>query len=490
MSVLPEIPVSFYFAALPVFLLCIGSIVAMMQGAYNAKPTSVFLTVMIFMIGALVTSLIPAEADIYLSGTYLSGSLARFGQVFILVVTVGVALLFRETYLNKKFFSGEIACLYQMVVAGMVVLVSSEDLITFFIGLELSSIGIYALIGYIDPNRRSQEGALKYFVLGSFASAFILLGFGLLYAATGSLNLTEIASNLAALKSHSWIQLGALFTLVGLGFKLSLVPFHMWTPDAYEAAPTGITAVMAISMKVMMLIFTMRFLGNGMPTMAESWLPILLFLSILSMIVGNIMALVQNSLKRMLAYSSIAHSGYMAIAMCVMGRGDSFPFEAVMFYLIGYALASLAAFGVLMWLESEKAENLTLDDIAGLAKSHPWAAFALAVTMFSFAGMPPTVGFIGKFFVFSAAVKGQLYGLVIVGAIGSTISLYYYLRVIVKMYMKETNELTPSFTRGRSIIVGSLVAIALVATLLLGTVLPGTVMDQMQKPARTLLIEN
>jgi NADH-quinone oxidoreductase subunit N len=345
-------------------------------------------------------------------------------------------------------------------------------------------------VGYIDPSRRSQEAAIKYFILGSFASACLLFGFGLLYASTGSLNLAEIAKSFSSMATHSWIVLGGLFTLVGLGFKLSLVPFHSWTADAYDGAPTGITAMMAISMKAMILIFSLRFLSYGMTDLGDKWLPLLLIMAILSMLVGNIMALVQSQIKRMLAYSSIAHSGYMAIALCVIGINDNSSSESVLFYLVGYSLASFASFAVLMWLESEKASHLTLDDLGGLVKTHPWSAITLAICMFSLAGIPPTVGFIGKFFVFSAAVGGGFYGLVIIGAIGSTISLYYYLRLIVFMFMKDKLEISPIFSPSRSFVLGAVIFLAISATMLLGTVLPGAVVEYLQKPAASLSLEN
>jgi NADH-quinone oxidoreductase subunit N len=199
-----------------------------------------------------------------------------------------------------------------------------------------------------------------------------------------------------------------------------------------------------------------------------------MFLAVLSMVIGNIMALVQTSLKRMLAYSSIAHSGYMAIAICaIAGTGAEFPVASILFYLVGYAIISIGAFAILMWLESEDNDNLLLDDLAGLARKHPWASFALATFLFSFAGMPPTVGFMAKFFVFNAAIVNKLYSLVIIGVIGSSISLYYYLRVIVKMYMEEPAKVVAQVAPRRSLVTTAVLAAAIILTVLLGTVLPG-----------------
>jgi NADH-quinone oxidoreductase subunit N len=347
---------------------------------------------------------------------------------------------------------------------------------------------LYAIVGYLNPSRRSQEGAIKYFVLGSFAAALLLFGFGLLYVATGSLRLTEISQVLPKISDHPWVKVGVLFIVSGLGFKLALAPFHLWAPDTYEAAPTGVTALMATTVKAMIIIVTLRFFAGSLAQVYVVWLPAIMFLATVSMILGNIMALVQSSLKRMLAYSSIAHSGYMAIAICALGgSGGSFTVAAVLYYLVGYTIISLGAFSVLMWLESANNDNLMLDDITGLAKKHPWAAFALATFMFSFAGMPPTVGFIGKFFVFNAALNNQLYSLVVVGVVGSSISLFYYLRVIVRMYMAEPVKVAEPLAPSRSRIVTAILAVALIANLALGTALPEFVMKNMVTTSKEIV---
>jgi NADH-quinone oxidoreductase subunit N len=479
--IFPVLNLDFYLAVLPVLILAAGAIVAMLQAVFKpiASPAAVFGVLVVSLVAAIVASIygMPGIETSYIEGTYLAGPLAQWGQIVVLVIALAVSFLFRETYLRPKFLRGEITSLFMMIVSGMLVMVASEDLVTLFVGLELSSIGLYAVVGYLDPNRRSMEGAIKYFVLGSFAAALMLFGFALLYAATGTMRISEIMEVLPKLGDHAWIKLGTLFTLAGLGFKLALAPFHLWAPDAYEAAPTGITAFMATTVKVMVLIFAMRLFSGNMSQLYEVWTPALMFLAVMSMILGNIMALVQSSLKRMLAYSSIAHSGYMAVAICAFaGASNDLPVAAVLFYLIGYALISVGAFGVLMWLEKEGQDNLLLDDVAGLAKRHPWASFALATFMFSFAGMPPTVGFIAKFFVFNAAVSSNLYALVIIGVIGSSISFFYYLRVIVRMYMNEPMAGAAALAPIRSTVATVLLTAAVVLTILLGTILPGPAM--------------
>jgi NADH-quinone oxidoreductase subunit N len=451
----------------------------MMQSVFSkiGSSFSVFIVTCSALCAALACTLFMGESQTHLFGAFISGRLSQFGQALIIIIGLVTTLFFHSTFLKDKFFRGEIASLFLMVVAGMAVLVASEDLITVFVGLEMSSIGLYALVGYINPTRRSREGAVKYFVLGSFAAGLLLFGFGLIYASTGKMVLTDIIAQLPRVADHHWVRLGAVFVLAGLGFKLALVPFHLWAPDTYESAPTGMTAFMATGVKVMVLIFTARLFSGGMPQLFEVWGPGLTFLAILSMIFGNIMALVQTSLKRMLAYSSIAHSGYMAIAIAAMGGVGDLPVASILFYLVGYTIISMGAFGIIMWLESQNNDKLLLEDIAGFAKEHPWAAFALAVFMFAFAGMPPTVGFLGKFFVFNAALSHGLYALVIIGVIGSTISLYYYLRVIVRMYMSEPNRLVMPLKPEKSMALSSVIVAAVILVILFGTVLPGPMMN-------------
>jgi NADH-quinone oxidoreductase subunit N len=488
-DLLPVFDLEFLIAALPVLILCVGSIVAMLQSVYSATkgPRAVAVVLYISLIAALGTTFLEVGKSSFLGGAYLSGHIARFGQGFVLTVGLVVALLFKETHQAAHFLRGEVSALYLMVFAGMLTMLSSSDFISLFIGLELSSIGLYALIGYISPSRKSQEGALKYFILGSFATAILLFGFGLLYASTGSLNLTEIVRGLAKTGPHNWVTIGGMLVITGLSFKMALVPFHMWAPDAYESAPTGITAIMATCVKIMLIIVTLRFFANGLEPIAKQWLPMLMFVATMSMIFGNILALVQSDLKRMLSYSSIAHSGYIAVAICAVSGTAALPFQAALFYLIGYTLTSLLAFGILMWLESEESGNLQLNDLAGLSRKHPWASFGLATAMFSFAGMPPTVGFIAKFFVFNAALQNGLYGLLIVGVIGSSISLYYYLRVIVRMYMTEPSPTSASFAPTRSFIVTAIVGAALIGTIAFGIILPGPTLRFLKSPAQEFL---
>lgn len=478
---IPQLSIAFYSASFPILLLCVTGIVALLMGvSKNCNTARANYWLNNFSLVLALTAIVRqyaisgAASEIFLSGGFVAGRLGFFGQGLIVGTALVVSLLMGESYIKAKFFRGEIVALFHMVLAGMLTMVATDDLVTLFIGLEMASIGIYALIGYVSPNKISQEGAIKYFVLGSIAAAILLFGFAFLYAATGSLRISDISVAIGKISGHSWIELGAILTITGIGFKMALVPFHMWTPDAYEGAPTGLTAFMATAMKTMIMIAALRVFENGLDGVHGVWVPAIGFMAAASLLFANIMALAQQSMKRMLAYSSIAHSGYMALAIAAMSGGvRQYSVPSILFYLISYIVVSLGAFAIIMWLENERCENIIIDDMTGLAKQHPYAAVALSVFMFSLGGMPPTVGFISKLYIFNAALSNGLVGLVIIAAIGSTISLYYYMRIIVRMFMMDSSPVLGALIKPtRSMVTVCVVASSVVLILLLGTVLP------------------
>lgn len=472
------IPFNFYIAALPIFFVSLASLLILLLPSSLFKNQtltfSLFSSVLLISLGLVLYTY---KTDSFLNGALLFDSLSLFGQSILILTALIVTMLVKESYLSTRFFSREVCSLYLLTLLGMMVIVSSADLITLFVGLELSSIGIYILSGYIFPDRMSVEGALKYLVLGSFATAFLLFGLGLLYATTGILNLNEM-SKMTLENEDIWLKISLIFTLVGVSFKLALFPFHKWAPDVYESAPTSITALMATSVKVIIVILIMR-LGSGLSNVLE-WSPIFLSLSALSMIGGNLLALIQTSMKRMLAFSSIAHSGYMAIALCILQVSD-LSHEVILFYLVGYVLTSLLAFGTLISLETAQHRNIQLQDLQGLFKSSPLAAFSLSVAMFSFAGIPPTVGFFSKFFVFNAALQQNLYSLVLIGVLGSVISLYYYLRVLVTIYMQKPMSESSLLPFHKSFLTKTILCLACLFILLFGTVFPDYIYSSLRK---------
>ncbi|GAB4295647.1 MAG: NADH-quinone oxidoreductase subunit N [Myxococcota bacterium] len=342
---------------------------------------------------------------------------------------------------------GEFYPLIMFSLVGMMIMSGATDLLTLFIGIETASIPIYVMVAMVRRRSESGEGALKYFVLGAFASAFLLYGMAFLYGATGKTNLKEIyyiLYKLGGINGEPMAMLGLVLILVGIGFKLALVPFHMWTPDAYEGAPTFITSFMATGVKAagfaaLLRVLVVVFPKAVMVDAAVGWTTILAALAALTMFVGNLIALVQKDIKRMLAYSSIAHAGYALVGVCSI-TGDKAQNiavnSAVMYYLLAYTLMTAGAFGVVMLLERrDEKSSLSFENYRGLAYEKPWLAMAMAVFMFSLAGIPPFMGFFGKFFVFKAAVDAGLVWLAVVGVVNSLISVYYYLYVTIMMYM-------------------------------------------------------
>jgi NADH-quinone oxidoreductase subunit N len=488
---LPTVGLDFIFASAPILLLCLMGcsfmLTSVIEPVKDNKNFHFALLILTLISGlALSVGSVPRFEKSYLNDAYISGPLSAFGQSMVLVIALVTTIFLKEASGRLNFFRGEVLSLFSFCLAGMMILLSSTDAITIFIGLEISSICLYVLVGYIEPSRKSQEGAIKYFVLGSFGAALFLMGFALIYSATGTFNLQEMFVLLPKLDDHNWVDLGAILILCGLGLKLALVPFHLWTPDVYESAPTAITGFMATSVKVTMMVFAFRLLSQGLSSLLDVWLPGIVFLAASSVIVGNIMALVQSSLKRMLAYSSIAHGGYMSMALCALGNnGYTPPIAAIMYYLVVYTIVSLSAFGIIMWLEGDM-DNVMIEDIRGLATKYPFASFCLASSMFALAGMPPTGGFIGKFFVFKSALDQQLYPLIIMGALGSTISLFYYLRVIVKIYLSKPSGSLQTFNPPKSFAMNLIMCLFIGSMILLGTLFPEPILNQFIKIAENV----
>ncbi len=325
---------------------------------------------------------------------------------------------------------------------GMMIMTSSRNFLMLFVGLETMSIPIYALCGIIQKDERSVEASMKYFFMGAFATGFFLFGISMIFGATGTLDLVgirDVLSNTHIPSSEmGYLVAGLALLLVGFGFKVASVPFHMWTPDVYEGAPTAITGYMATGVKAAAFGALVRVFFTALPALQSRWVGILWFLAFLTMTVGNLTALAQRNVKRMLAYSSIAHAGYLLVGFTAGGGLGS---SGILFYLLAYAFMSLGAFGVLSYLAGED-ENYDLEKFSGLGYKRPLLALAMSVFLFSMAGIPPTAGFIGKFYLFASAVKKGFVGLTILAVINSAISVYYYLRVMVYMYFKESEGMS------------------------------------------------
>ena len=327
---------------------------------------------------------------------------------------------------------GEYYALVLLSTAGMFLLVGASDLMALFLGLELMSIPLYVLAGFDRRNLRSNESAFKYFLVGSFASALLLYGIALVYGVTGVLDFDGIRQNFPPGNPIGTIGLGLL--VVGFAFKISAVPFHQWAPDVYEGSPTSVTAYMAITVKVAAFAALLRLLIQGFGPVAASLTDLFWLLAVLTIVVGNVMAVIQGNLKRLLAYSSIAHAGYLLIGLAT---GTSEGYSAVLFYLLVYVFMNLGAFAVLVALTQDGRDCDTFDDLAGLARQRPGMAALLTLFALSLAGIPGTAGFVAKFFLFQSAVSAGQTVLAIIGVLGSVVSVYYYLRLPVMMYMSE-----------------------------------------------------
>jgi NADH-quinone oxidoreductase subunit N len=364
---------------------------------------------------------------------------ASFLQVIFLVSGMAAVALAYDYIQRMQINHGEFYVLLMFSLSGMMLMAQAYNLLMVFLSLELLSIPLYVLTGFARTKLESEEASLKYFMLGAFASGFVLYGTALIFGATGQLDFVGIAATVQAGSTNTVLFLiGAALLLVGFGFKIAAVPFQMWTPDVYQGAPTPITAFMSVAVKAAGFAALMRVFLVLFPGLSAQMTPILWTLAALTMIVGNIVALAQNNIKRMLAYSAIAHAGYLLMAFVAFGNGEVArnSVASMLFYLVAYGLTSLGAWGLVVLIEKEYGKGLMLDDLSGIGKKYPWLGIAMLIFMLSFAGVPLTMGFWGKFYLFRTAVEAGFLGLALIGLLTSVVSAYYYLRVVVYMFMK------------------------------------------------------
>jgi NADH-quinone oxidoreductase subunit N len=398
----------------------------------------------------------------------------RYALFFTTVICAGalLTLLMSVDYLREhELPAGEYHALVLLATSGMIFLVAATDLIVLFLALEIMSVAVYVLAGMFRREVRSTEAALKYFLLGAFASGFLLYGIAFFYGACGSTRLDLIAAHVARAGLQPFVVLGIALLLVGFAFKVALIPFHVWTPDVYEGAPTAITAFMAVGVKAAAFAAFARVFLAALGSVAASWSGLLWVLAALTMTVGNVTAVRQRSVKRMLAYSSIAHAGYALIGLVAATPAGG---AALCFYMAVYTFMTLGAFAVLIALGRRGEPGEDLADWAGIGFRHPVLGGAMGVFMLSLAGFPPTAGFAGKFYLFSAAVDAGYVGLAVIGVANSLISVYYYLGVLVPMYMAEGTR--PVVPPGHRPYLLATIVLAAVATLGLG-ILPAAPME-------------
>jgi NADH-quinone oxidoreductase subunit N len=432
---------------MPLTLIGLGAALALEWSIWGEAKTS-----QVVFSGLLVIDRLTVFLDlVFLAGAALSAMLA--------------APFLRE----HRFEFGELYPLLLFATAGMMMTGAANDLLTLFLGIETMSIAVYVLTGSWRRSAKSSEGAMKYFVNGAFASAILLYGIALLYGAAGTTNMRALATNAVATAQPIFV-LGMVLVIVALGFKVAAVPFHMWAPDAYEGAPTPVTAFMAAGVKAagfgaMLRLFGGTFVRNEL-MFGAGWADLLWVLSLATMTLGNLAALRQDNVKRLLAYSSIAHAGYLLLGVVAIATSGNEARAALLVYLLAYTFTTVGAFGVVAWLGNRGDERLLIDDWAGLASRYPAQALAMTIFMLSLGGIPPTAGFFGKFYLFRAALaRPGLVWLVVLAVLNSIVSVYYYLRIVTAMYFREVGR-EPQPVRATAM--NAALWIAALATLALG----------------------
>lgn len=406
---------------------------------------------------------------------------ATFFRVLVMAAGLLVLLSASEYLQREGHDTGEFYALVLFSIVGQCIMASANELIMIFIGLEISSIASYVLAGYLRDDARSNEAALKYFLLGSFATGFLLYGVAWIYGATGSTNLATIHNAMlsGANPSTQLISVAAALIFVGLAFKISAAPFQGWAPDVYQGAPAPVAGFLTVGPKAAAFAVLIRIFVDAFSSISDRWLPVVWACALATMLVGNLAALLQTNIKRMLAYSSIAHAGYVLVAVCAnSGTGSA----AAMFYLAGYAFTNIGAFAVVSHFARKGEKYVAIEDFAGLSQRQPGMAAMLTIFLLSLIGVPLTAGFFGKFYIFKAALDSHLVWLTVLGLLNSAIAAYYYLRILVVMYMKEPGESTENLTAPGPMLTLAIYGSA-VMTLVLG-ILPGWVLDYAVKAAQ------
>lgn len=408
----------------------------------------------------------------------LFGGMLRLNSFSIfldfLYLAVGLAtLILSQGYLEKRGNEtrGEYPALILFTIIGMMLMTQANDLVMVFLGLELLSLSLYVLVGFLRHDIYSNESGLKYLLLGAFATGFFLFGAALTYGATGTTNFDGIASAIDSgdILSHVFLSLGIGLLLIGFAFKVALAPFHMWSPDVYQGAPTTVTGFLCTAPKAAGFGALMKVFMTAFPEVHDEWQTLFWIMAALTMTVGNISALVQSNVKRMLAFSSISHAGYLAMGVLVL---DSNSVGAILFYLAVYSAMNLGAFAIIAVAEREE-QGVTFEDYRGLASRHPWFSAAIALFLISLAGFPPTAGFVAKYGLFSVVIAKGYIWLVIIAVLNTLVSVYYYLRLVVNMYMREEEEVLRPVT---GIMVVGLIVLLVAAVLLFG-IAPGFLLD-------------
>jgi NADH-quinone oxidoreductase subunit N len=454
---------SSFDAIVPMLCVTLAALAVMGAEAFRSRGESMPLGGLgiVGLVGAAVSSILLWNRNAASFGVIVADNFALFVTLTLVIVGI-LTIMFSSPVVKRDGLpKGDYYALILFSIVGMIMMASANDLLVIFIALEILSIAVYVLTGIRRDDPRATEAAFKYFLLGAFSSAFFLYGIAFTYGLAGTTRLDRVGAFLAAqsMSDNRLILVALGLLLVGFAFKISAVPFHMWTPDAYEGAPAIVTGFMSTGVKAAAFAAFARVFLSAFEPFSGEWAPTIWWLAAATMILGTVVGVAQSNLKRMLAYSSIAHGGYLLVGLVAANQVGK---AAILFYLLAYAVTNLAAFGVIALLGTKDAANDELRDYAGLWHSRPALAGLMTVCLLSLGGFPPTVGFIGKWYIFSAAVGAGYYGLAVIGVLTSVISVFFYLRVVVMMYMSDrpaTAVFPPVSTVGMAALVASIVAI-------------------------------
>jgi NADH-quinone oxidoreductase subunit N len=471
-------------AVIPVICVSLAGLVAMLAESFRVRGERMPIggLAIIGLVGAAIASVLLWNRNATSFGVVTADNFALFVNLVLVVVGLLTVAFSSQTLDRDRMPSGEYYALLLFSIVGMMLMVQATDLLLLFLALETMSIAVYVLTGIRRDQPASTEAAFKYFLLGAFASSFFLYGIAFIYGVAGSTSLDRVGSVIAAqsMSGNPMILLAVGLLIVGFGFKIAAVPFHMWSPDAYEGAPAVVTGFMSTGVKAAAIAGFARVFLSALEPMIGEWAPVLWVVAAATMIVGTVLGVAQTSLKRMLAYSSIAHGGYLLVGLVA---GNDVGKAAILYYLAAYALTNLGAFGVIALLGSRERANDDLRDYAGLWYSHPGLATLMTIFLLSLGGFPPTAGFIGKWYIFSAAVGSGYYWLAIIGVLSSVVSVFFYLRVVVMMYMSERDARPePAPVRGIAL---TALAISVIGILYLG-ILPTQLIDLAQASVATI----
>ncbi len=423
----------------PELIIIIGAIIILMAGAFLKKQASVGLagiTIALLLVVSLLIILFPTDG-IILNGAFIQDSFARYMKILLLASSLFAIILSLSSAKENSLDRFEYSVLLLFATLGMMIMVSANDLMSLYIGVEMQALSLYVLAAMRRESSKASEAGLKYFVLGALSSGMLLYGASLIYGFTGQTQLDEIAKIIMLGDRSIGLIFGLVFLLAGLAFKISAVPFHMWTPDVYEGAPTPVTAFFASAPKVAAMALLIRLVMESFEPVSQDWRQIVIFLSIASMILASFAAIGQKNLKRLIAYSSIGHMGF---ALVGLSAGSLVGVQAVAIYMAIYVIMTLGLFAAILSLKNQNGYVENITDLRGLAQTNPFVAAIIAIIMFSLIGLPPLAGFFAKWHVFLAAIEAKLFLLSIIGVLASAVSAFYYIRIIILMYVYEPEQ--------------------------------------------------